>query len=240
MVGRALLGLRDHGRLGPGPPAVHPRPLRRPTTTGLGTDRAPACSASSSAVFLLALVRHTASLGYLSGRHTLPLVLISVPWAAAGTFVCLRGLGAEAPLEPPRAPGPTGIVAASVIVATLRGLPATARPPEPLGPLGRRAAGSPSTAGPRTSCSTPAAGRVRLGRAGIRLLARPPGADRLAPRLRRRRPRGAGGRQPPGARRSARSWRTRPRRSRSSRRGRPSETSACGSTGSAGPARGRA
>ena len=50
-----------------------------------------------AAVFLLALVRHATSLGYLSGRHTLPLVLVSVPWAAAGTFVCLRGLGVKLP-----------------------------------------------------------------------------------------------------------------------------------------------
>ena len=35
--------------------------------------------------------------GYLSSRHTLPLVMISVPWAAAGTFVCLRGLAVKLP-----------------------------------------------------------------------------------------------------------------------------------------------
>ncbi len=53
--------------------------------------------ATFAVVFVLALLRHTAALGYLSGRHTLPLVLISVPWAAAGTFVCLRGLGVKLP-----------------------------------------------------------------------------------------------------------------------------------------------
>jgi hypothetical protein len=47
--------------------------------------------------FLAVVLRHSMSLGYLSGRHTLPLVLISVPWAAAGTFVCLRGLGIKLP-----------------------------------------------------------------------------------------------------------------------------------------------
>ena len=46
-------------------------------------------------VFLIMLLRHVAALGYLSGRHTLPLVMVSVPWAAAGTFVCLRGLAVK-------------------------------------------------------------------------------------------------------------------------------------------------
>jgi hypothetical protein len=34
-------------------------------------------------------------LGYLSDRHTLALVLASTPWAAAGTYVCLRGLAVK-------------------------------------------------------------------------------------------------------------------------------------------------
>jgi 4-amino-4-deoxy-L-arabinose transferase-like glycosyltransferase len=48
-------------------------------------------------IFLFILVRHTTALGYVSGRHTLPLTAIAVPWAAAGTFVCLRGLGVTLP-----------------------------------------------------------------------------------------------------------------------------------------------
>jgi hypothetical protein len=71
-----------------------------------------------TAVFLLVLMRHTASLGYLSGRHMIPLVAISVPWAAAGTFVCLRGLGVKLPWKPKTA-WACGVVAASLVVATL-------------------------------------------------------------------------------------------------------------------------
>lgn len=37
------------------------------------------------AVFSAILVRHATSLGYLSGRHVLTLVVASLPWAAAGT-----------------------------------------------------------------------------------------------------------------------------------------------------------
>jgi hypothetical protein len=56
--------------------------------------------AAFAAVFMLVLLRHTSALGYLSGRHTLPLVAISAPWAAAGTFVCMRGLGVKLPWSP--------------------------------------------------------------------------------------------------------------------------------------------
>ncbi|SRR5579883_3014516 len=43
-------------------------------------------------VYSIALVRHCAELGYLSGRHLLPLVVAALPWAAAGTYVCGRGI----------------------------------------------------------------------------------------------------------------------------------------------------
>ena len=46
-------------------------------------------------VFLLAILRHSTNLGYLSGRHIMPLVVASVPWAAAGTFVCCRGISVK-------------------------------------------------------------------------------------------------------------------------------------------------
>ncbi len=52
------------------------------------------------AVYLAVLVRHGSTLGYLSSRHILPLVVASVPWAAAGTFVCLRGLGLKLSWSP--------------------------------------------------------------------------------------------------------------------------------------------
>ncbi|MBV8557326.1 MAG: glycosyltransferase family 39 protein [Planctomycetaceae bacterium] len=44
------------------------------------------------AVFSLVLVRHALRLGYLSDRHMLTLVAVSIPWAGAGTFVCARGI----------------------------------------------------------------------------------------------------------------------------------------------------
>lgn len=100
--------------------------VRQRFILGLCGDRDPARPGRSerlvlavfAGVFLVALLRHTASLGYLSSRHTLPLVLISVPWAAAGTFVCCRGLGLKLPWSR-RVAWTTGIVTSSVIVAIL-------------------------------------------------------------------------------------------------------------------------
>jgi hypothetical protein len=39
------------------------------------------------AVFALIAIRHASTLGYLSGRHALSLIVVAVPWAAAGTWV---------------------------------------------------------------------------------------------------------------------------------------------------------
>ena len=68
----------------------HPRPVPglRSRRRGRTQRRVIAVFA---AVFLMALVRHSTSLGYVSGRHTLPLVMISVPWAAAGTSSASAG-----------------------------------------------------------------------------------------------------------------------------------------------------
>jgi 4-amino-4-deoxy-L-arabinose transferase-like glycosyltransferase len=74
--------------------------------------------ATFAAIFLIVLVRHSTSLGYVSGRHTLPLTLVSVPWAAAGTFVCLRGLGVKLPWGPRLAWATVG-TAMGIVVATL-------------------------------------------------------------------------------------------------------------------------
>jgi hypothetical protein len=49
-------------------------------------------------VYLLALLRHSVMLGYLSGRHVMPLVVASMPWAGAGTYVCCRGIALKARL----------------------------------------------------------------------------------------------------------------------------------------------
>lgn len=43
-------------------------------------------------LFAAVLVRHAMRMGYVSGRHTLTLVIVSVPWAAAGIWVCARRL----------------------------------------------------------------------------------------------------------------------------------------------------
>jgi hypothetical protein len=68
-----------------------------------------------AAVYGLALVRHSALLGYLSGRHIMALVYVSVPWAAAGSFVCARGIAVKRSWEPGFARN-TGIVAAILLV----------------------------------------------------------------------------------------------------------------------------
>jgi hypothetical protein len=46
-------------------------------------------------VYVVALIRHSVLLGYLSGRHIMPLVHASLPWAAAGSFVCARGIAVK-------------------------------------------------------------------------------------------------------------------------------------------------
>ncbi len=48
-----------------------------------------------AAVYLAALLRHSVVLGYLSGRHVMACVYASLPWAAAGSFVCARGLAVK-------------------------------------------------------------------------------------------------------------------------------------------------
>lgn len=69
-------------------------------------------------VHLAALIRHGSTLGYLSGRHVIPLVIASMPWAAAGTFVCLRGLGLKLSW-PPRAKRAALVAASCLVVAIL-------------------------------------------------------------------------------------------------------------------------
>ncbi len=45
--------------------------------------------------FTLVLARHELRMGYLSDRHTLTLVALALPWAAAGVFVCARRLAGK-------------------------------------------------------------------------------------------------------------------------------------------------
>jgi Dolichyl-phosphate-mannose-protein mannosyltransferase len=70
---------------------------------GLCLDRDPDDSSSGegklllifAVVYVLTLVRHSVLLGYLSGRHIMPLVYVSLPWTAAGSFVCARGIAVK-------------------------------------------------------------------------------------------------------------------------------------------------
>jgi len=76
---------------------------------GLCPDREPDATSESTrsllltfaAIYAVALVRHSALLGYLSGRHIVTLLYASLPWAAAGTFVCTRGIAVKLRLSPP-------------------------------------------------------------------------------------------------------------------------------------------
>jgi 4-amino-4-deoxy-L-arabinose transferase-like glycosyltransferase len=74
-----------------------------------------------AAVYGLALVRHSSLLGYLSGRHIMALVYASVPWAAAGSFVCARGIAVKRRWGP-RFARNVGIVGALLLVAASIGV----------------------------------------------------------------------------------------------------------------------
>jgi hypothetical protein len=97
--------------------------VRQRFIRGLCPDRLPDESAPIerrvllffTAVYTLALVRHSALLGYLSGRHVMALVYASLPWAAAGTFVCARGIAVKLRFSQPRA-RLAGVLAGGLIV----------------------------------------------------------------------------------------------------------------------------
>jgi hypothetical protein len=98
--------------------------VRQRFIRGLSSDRDPNDDAGLERLVLivfavvhgLALVRHSALLGYLSGRHVMALVYASVPWAAAGTFVCARGIAVKLQWSPQTA-RTAGLLAGSLIVA---------------------------------------------------------------------------------------------------------------------------
>lgn len=73
----------------------------------------------------LALVRHSALLGYLSGRHTMTLLFATTPWSAAGLFVCARGVAVKARLSPGRA---RRFAAAAVLITAAASAVAQTRP----------------------------------------------------------------------------------------------------------------
>jgi hypothetical protein len=68
-------------------------------------------------LFSLVLVRHALRMGYLSDRHTLTIAAVSLPWAAAGTFVCARGVALKLHWSPRRARCVWGAVVLALIGA---------------------------------------------------------------------------------------------------------------------------
>jgi 4-amino-4-deoxy-L-arabinose transferase-like glycosyltransferase len=67
-------------------------------------------------LFSLVLVRHEMKMGYLSSRHVLTLVTASLPWAAAGTYVCAVRLAGKLRWEPRRAKR-AGFALVAIVVA---------------------------------------------------------------------------------------------------------------------------
>jgi len=67
-------------------------------------------------LFSLILARHALKMGYLSDRHTLTLVVASIPWAAAGTFVCARGIALKLRWSPSFARWAGGVTALALVV----------------------------------------------------------------------------------------------------------------------------
>ena len=218
VVGRTVLAVRRDDGLGHRPPAVYPRPLpgSRPGDDGDDVERR--LLLVFAAVYGLALVRHSALLGYLSGRHIMALVYASVPWAAAGSFVCARGIAVKRRWGPRLARNQPAswraclLVAASIVVQMQ---PNHLNHLSRMGPLGGRSMAGrpcrPGRAGPRHARLGP----ICVGSSRIRLLACAPGADRLASELHRRGPGRAGSQELARPDASGPCWRTRRLRSRS-------------------------
>jgi hypothetical protein len=80
------------------------------------------------ALFCAVLVRHAWKMGYLSGRHTLTLVIVSVPWAAAGTTICACRLAAVLGWGPRLA---RGVGIATLLVAVAAGVAFQLKPSHP-------------------------------------------------------------------------------------------------------------
>lgn len=68
-------------------------------------------------LFAIILVRHVSLNGYLSGRHTMTLALLSVPWAAAGLLAIRAGLLARIGERPQARWWRWGILAGCVVLA---------------------------------------------------------------------------------------------------------------------------
>lgn len=65
------------------------------------------------ATYVGGVVLHGSKLGYVSGRHALPLVAASTIFAAAGIVICLRRLGPRLPISPAAW---RGVIAAGTVV----------------------------------------------------------------------------------------------------------------------------
>jgi hypothetical protein len=70
-------------------------------------------------VFTLVLARHELRMGYLSHRHVLTLVVVSLPWAAAGVVVCARRATAALRLSPRAARAAGAFVVAAVLTVSV-------------------------------------------------------------------------------------------------------------------------
>jgi hypothetical protein len=66
-------------------------------------------------LFTAVLARHEMRMGYLSHRHVLTLVVASLPWAAAGVYVCARRASAALALRP----GPARSAGLAILAAAL-------------------------------------------------------------------------------------------------------------------------
>ena len=77
-------------------------------------------------LFLLILAQHEYRMGYLSSRHVLTLVIVTLPWAAAGVYVCARRLADLMGLESTaRRAGAIALVTSCILVSVgvqLRGV----------------------------------------------------------------------------------------------------------------------
>ncbi len=69
------------------------------------------------AVYVGGVVLNGSKLGYVSGRHALPLVAVATIFAAAGVVICLRRLGPRLPISPATWRG--AVVSGTVVVATV-------------------------------------------------------------------------------------------------------------------------
>ena len=79
-------------------------------------------------VFSMLAIRHASTLGYLSGRHALTLIVVTVPFASAGTWAWLSGFASRRGLSLPTA---RRLGYASMTILTVVGIGAQAKAGHP-------------------------------------------------------------------------------------------------------------